>query len=157
LTNHTNINQQKKLLTEENVNGCISVFFIDPNKKCYNLPSLNVIKESLIRSGSDDITQKTDFYSKYFNKTEMQNIILKSNFLPYLIDWNSEETCKDFVNYLKELFVGNEKMLKNYVLQKIKPSNLNLIEFIESTGNEETDKYEIISDLLESLSTRLVN
>lgn len=74
-----------------------------------------------------------DIYDKNFNKSEIQDIILKSNDLLYhVVEESFDESCMKFSNYLKDIFEDNKNALKRFLERKIKPTNFNIFTMIES-------------------------
>jgi hypothetical protein len=92
-----------------------------------------------------------NIYEKYFNKTEMQEIIINSNnFLPFAV-----LNAKNMIDLLKYIFKGNEKELKTYFEKIIDGTNLDIFEYIIDTGLAEEADIEILKKILNILE--LVN
>ncbi|XP_070497777.1 uncharacterized protein [Chironomus tepperi] len=133
--NHTNLDQQKSMLKQTNQNECFARPYGDLNqvKHCYVFPALNMLQASLFSFESlDSFKNISKIYETYFNRTEIQEIILSSasDFLPILIVQGSQDLCIETIGYLKELFIGAEEVLKNFLLQTVEPTKLNVFELL---------------------------
>ena len=128
---------QKEILLREANEECLSHFYLTPNLKCYHYPPFNILHIMLIfRDDGENykINFEIDLYENYFNKTELREIISKSNeFLPYFFQWMVRYDESDyFVQFLKKIFDGEKKMLKEFILRKIMPANLSIFKLIEN-------------------------
>jgi len=72
-----------------------------------------------------------EIYQNHFNKSEIQDIILNSNDFFYAVERAYEDDFKDFIPFLKDLFEGNEKLLRKFLEKKIESTNLSVFEIIE--------------------------
>ncbi|XP_070497764.1 uncharacterized protein [Chironomus tepperi] len=133
--NHTNLDQQKSMLKQTNQNECFAIPYGDiyQVKHCYVFPALNMLQTSLFSYDNlDSFNRISNIYDTYFNKTEMQQIIASSSteFLPIFIVEGYQLLCERFVDYLKELFSGNEDDLQKFLLREIEPTNMNVFDLL---------------------------
>ncbi|XP_070497766.1 uncharacterized protein [Chironomus tepperi] len=151
--NHTTQDQQKSIMTQIVQNDCISRPFkaFEQLKYCYVFPPLNMLQTSLFSFESlRSFTEISKIYETYFNRTEMQEIILSSasDFLPILIVQGSQDLCDETIGYLKELFIGDEEVLKNFLLQTVEPTKLNVFELLIDF-NDSNNCLDLFTKLLE--------
>jgi len=134
--NHTTVDQQKTIMTRTVYTDCFARPFkgSEQIRYCYVFPPLNMLQTSMISFESnfisDPFKEISKIYETYFGRTEIQQIFFSgtSDFLPVLIVQGDHSLCNGTVEYLKELFTGNEEVLKEFLLQKIEPMNLNIFE-----------------------------
>ena len=123
----------------------------------YDFTPYNIFHRSLVRPSAPTYDITKQIYVNHFNKTEMQKMILSSNhFIVMLITMTDKEPCERFAEYLEELFVGNENLLKEYFDQKVKPTNLSLLKYVEKLMNytrflDQASNFKIFTDLYEKL------
>lgn len=153
LVNHTNRNQQKLILQQNFQIEChLEPSDYLPLSMCYFFPSLNILQSSLFtglisKNNSEPFNNIKNIYGSYFENWEIQKIIFNSNdFLSFLIINQKIDMCKIFVDYLKEIFNGNEALLKNFIFQKIEPTNFDIFELLKDYAFIE-DKLKLFSDL----------
>jgi len=158
--NQTTFDQQKDILTFKIDGECYYYYLYSPDQKCYFYPPFNISHVTLISQylSTHDSLQAFDFikqiYENYFDKSEMQEMILDSNdFMPYLIRLTPFESCERFAEFLKELFKGSEEKLKEFLLRKIHPTNFNIFEYLNNIGVENISKnVKLLLDILDYIS-----
>ncbi|KAL7024421.1 hypothetical protein ACKWTF_013033 [Chironomus riparius] len=133
--NHTTIKQQKSMLTRIVRNECFTRPFKGDEqlRYCYVFPPLNMLQTSIFsfeKFGA--FKDMLMIYETYFNRTEIQEIILRStsDFLPILIVQGDYDLCEEATGNLRKLFIGNEETLKKFLLQEVEPTNLNVFDLL---------------------------
>ncbi|CAG9807409.1 unnamed protein product [Chironomus riparius] len=117
---------------EEKANLSSSMYQYYP----YDFTPYNIFHRSLVRPSAPTYDITKQIYDNHFNKAEMQEMILSSNhFIIVLITMTDKEPCERFVEYLEKLFEENENLLKKYLEEKIKPTNLSLLEYVKKLTN----------------------
>lgn len=145
IENHTNEDERRQLLLKNDTDDKSLYFYYFLNEPIkvssnyrypyfyYDLTSFKIIHRSMIGVEANTWDWIIETYKEYFNKTEMQDIILSSNdFFIYVIGTVKEEKCMKFIDYLENLFKGNEKKLKEFFDQEIYPTTLNIFNYVES-------------------------
>ncbi|KAL7011650.1 hypothetical protein ACKWTF_014370 [Chironomus riparius] len=139
---HTTEKQQKLILLREVDGVCF-----EGGQNCYQYPKFNIFHILLIFSNGlkwdtedglvNDAQQlvpcgsmkSIEIYEKYFEKSKLREILLKSNkFLPYFIDQNEDRNHEKFTNWIKNLFDDEKEKLKEFILRKIEPTGMNIFE-----------------------------
>ena len=144
LSNHTSVEERKRLLLQDDLGDRNLYFYSDYNDKkttfsrynyryfFYDFTPFKVFHRAMTVPYVSTFNITKEIYHKHFNKTEMQEIILSSNeFIYYVIGRATEEPCKDFVSYLEKLFEGSEKDLKKFLERKIKPTYFSALAYVE--------------------------
>ncbi|CAH1734728.1 unnamed protein product [Chironomus riparius] len=155
--NQTTADQQTDMLNLEIDGECFYYYLYSPNQNCYFYPPFNIFHVTLISQypSSYDSLQAFEFirqiYEKYFDKSEMQDMILDSNdFMPYMIRLTPFESCERFVEFLRDLFKGSEGKLKEFLLRRINPTSFNIFEYLDNIGVENISKnVKLLSDMLD--------
>lgn len=99
---------------------------------CYDLTQFKLIHKAMINGDFHLLNFVSNIYHEYFTKTEIQEIVLKSNeFICNLIAYASEKKCQHVCFFLQNLFKENKLQLKEFLNRKIEPTDLSLFEFVE--------------------------
>ncbi|CAG9807112.1 unnamed protein product [Chironomus riparius] len=150
--NHSNFEQQKTILKQSVQNECFLRTFKDFDLRyCYVFPPLNMLQSSIF--SFDDLypfEHISSLYATYFNRTEIQEIILSGTFefFPLLVVQGDQKRCEYFFGYLRRIFTGSEDVLKNFLLQKIEPTNLDVFELM-SDYNDHKNCVELFTQFLD--------
>ncbi|KAL7024420.1 hypothetical protein ACKWTF_013032 [Chironomus riparius] len=153
-TNHTDLEQQKSIMTQVVQNECISRPFkaFEQIKYCYVFPPLNMLQTSLFSFESlNSFKEISKIYETSFNRTEIQQIIFSGSneFLPVLMVQGDHDLCEETAGYLERIFIGNKELLKKFLLNEIEPTNLNVFELF-SDFNDPKNCIESFSKLLKA-------
>jgi len=98
----------------------------------YDFTPFKIFHRSVLTGNNETFDLVKEIYSKHFTNIEIQQIILESNdFLYCAVAIASQASMLNFVLYLEDLFLGSEKLLKEFLERKINPTNLTIIELIE--------------------------
>ncbi|CAG9807110.1 unnamed protein product [Chironomus riparius] len=151
--NHTTVKQQKSMLTRIVRNECFTRPFKGDEqlRYCYVFPPLNMLQTSIFsfeKFGA--FKDMLMIYETYFNRTEIQEIILRStsDFLPILIVQGDYDLCEEATGNLRKLFIGNEETLKKFLLQEVEPTNLNVFDLLRDF-RDHNNCLELFTKLLE--------
>ncbi|KAL7011727.1 hypothetical protein ACKWTF_014410 [Chironomus riparius] len=140
---HTTLEQQTEILLKDDnfgkirntgSDGKIYFDFDYTNFKIFHFSLFNSIKFGgpMILVGQ--------IYEKYFNRTEIQDIILKSNeFMIRVIRYADKDTCKQLAEYLKKVFTGNEEALMEFLMRKIEFTDLNIFDYFKGFSAKSGD------------------
>lgn len=142
--NHTNAEQQKSILRKQSYEECS---FID---SCFTHGPFNILQLSSLNFAwkFDNVLK---IYENYFNNSEIRDMISSSSeFIPYLIVSVELEKCVAFIQYLKEIFKGNENALKEFLLVKVKPTKVNVFDLLSGYDSQCLKQF---SDLMETFYT----
>jgi len=144
LSNHTNVEERRKILLQDDLDDKNFYFYISSNevKKSYSIykyryfyydfTPFKIIHRALTVPSGYTFDYITEIYQKHFSKSEIQEIVLSSNdFLYYVIGTANEDSFEEFASFLEDIFDGNEKKFKEFLERKIVPANMSVFEFVE--------------------------
>ncbi|KAL7014918.1 hypothetical protein ACKWTF_016194 [Chironomus riparius] len=144
LSDHSTKDERKQILLHDDLGDKNFYFFSLLNESkdkfsshkfvyfFYDFTALKIIHRTMTTGNAPAFECVTEIYEKYLTKNEIQEIIMSStDFLLYLIGKSNENSCRDFVNYLKKLFKGSDNLLLEFLDKKVQPTNLTIFEFID--------------------------
>ncbi|KAL7048603.1 hypothetical protein ACKWTF_003418 [Chironomus riparius] len=106
---------------------------------CYLVPRLNLLQASLLGEiginvfkGLSSYHDVLNIYNKYFNTTELQEIITSGSkdFIPYLILLRPLEICTAYAQLLKETFKSKMTRLRDFFEEQVEPTTKNIFELL---------------------------
>lgn len=100
----------------------------------------------------------TKIYAEHFNDEEIKEIVLSSNdYMIRLIDHVPVESSTLYAKYLKELFKGDERRLKEFIERKIGDTNLTVLDIfrgfekVRDGLNERAKNMKVFREVYETL------
>jgi len=134
LDDHTNKQERKTILLQDDADDKNFYFYITSNELkgsfssyvynyfYYNFEPFKIFHRALTIANGYTFDFTIEIYQEHFDTSEIQKIVLNSNeFFNYVIGKAEEEPFAEFILFLKKLFEGNEKLLKEYLDRKINP------------------------------------
>jgi len=136
---HTTVEQQRDILMTDDTFRNIRYTGINgTNYLSHDYTPFKIFHFSLfnsIRYGGSMI-QVGQIYEEYFNRTEIQKIILNSNeFMIRVIRYADKDTCEQFFYFLKRIFVGNENALKEFLARKIDNTDYDIFDYFDGLSD----------------------
>ena len=142
--NHTNNEERRQILLKNDCDDKNLNFYFSFNdvKKCFSSYSyfyiyfdftpFKIFHKSITTFDGSSFDFIKEIYLNHFSITEIMEMISNSNdIIYYVIGKAKEEQFNKFVLFLKQIFSGNEKLLKEILERKIKPTNLSIFEIVE--------------------------